>query len=103
MRPVNTQAGLLAEFLRLRVDESGKTLAVLSKQVGYSTTQLSTHLSGRIPPHSLVVSLIAATVPPALRERREAEAVRLLRDAQHPPSTRPAPRPSPSCRPRAPR
>ncbi|MFI8371991.1 hypothetical protein [Streptomyces sp. NPDC085466] len=84
---MNTHAGLLAEFLRQRVDESGKTLAVLSKQVGYSTTQLSTHLSGRVPPHSLVVSLIAATVPPALRERREAEAVRLLRDAQHPPRT----------------
>ncbi|WP_051841685.1 tetratricopeptide repeat protein [Streptomyces sp. NRRL F-5193] len=82
---MNTQARLLAEFLRLRIDESGKTLAVLSKQVGYSTSQLSTHLSGRIPPHDLVVGLIAATVPPALRERREAEAVRLLRDAEHPP------------------
>ncbi|MEU2543847.1 hypothetical protein ABZ618_00085 [Streptomyces roseolus] len=82
---MNTQAGLLAEFLRQRIDESGKTLTVLSKQVDYSTTQLSTHLSGRIPPHRLVVSLIIATVPPALRERREAEAVRLLRDAEHPP------------------
>ncbi|MFC9491940.1 hypothetical protein ACFTZM_38520 [Streptomyces hydrogenans] len=84
---MNTHAGLLAEFLRLRVDESGKTLAVLSKQVGYSTSQLSTHLSGRIPPHDLVVGLIAATVPALLRERREAEAVRMLRDAQHPPRT----------------
>ncbi|WP_432089690.1 tetratricopeptide repeat protein [Streptomyces sp. bgisy095] len=82
---MNTHAGLLAEFLRLRIDESGKTLAVLSKQVGYSTSQLSTYLSGRIPPHDLVTGLIAVTVPPALRERREAEAVRLLRDAEHPP------------------
>ncbi|MFI1815206.1 helix-turn-helix domain-containing protein [Streptomyces sp. NPDC020422] len=82
---MNTHAGLLAEFLRLRVDESGKTLAVLSKEVVYSTSQISTYLSGRIPPRVFVVRLIAATVPPLLRERREVEALGLLRDAEHPP------------------
>ncbi|MFF2776066.1 hypothetical protein ACFVU3_14265 [Streptomyces sp. NPDC058052] len=85
IRPVNRYAGSLAEFLRHRVDESGKTLAVLSKEVDYSKSQTSTLLSGCIPPRAFVVRLIAATVVPPLRERRQAEALQLLRDAEHPP------------------
>ncbi|MFD6368852.1 helix-turn-helix domain-containing protein, partial [Streptomyces roseolus] len=85
IRPVNAYASSLAEFLRRRVDESGKTLAALSQEVGYSKSQTSTLLSGCIPPHVFVVRLIAATVPPVLRERRQAEALKLLRDAKHPP------------------
>ncbi|MFB7454671.1 tetratricopeptide repeat protein, partial [Streptomyces sp. NPDC056194] len=87
IRPVNSHAGQLAEFLRQQVDGSGKTLATLSTEVGYSTSQISTLLSGRIPPRAFVVQLIAVTVQPVLRERRETEALRLLRDAQHPPRT----------------
>ncbi|MFB6828145.1 tetratricopeptide repeat protein, partial [Streptomyces hydrogenans] len=85
IRPVNAYASSLAEFLRCRVDESGKTLAALSQEVGYSKSQTSTLLSGCVPPHVFVVRLIAATVPPVLRERRQAEALKLLRDAKHPP------------------
>ncbi|MEV0452821.1 hypothetical protein [Streptomyces sp. NPDC050600] len=87
VRPANSHAGLLAEFLRLRVDESGKTFAVLSTEIAYSTSHISTYLGGRIPPHAFVVWLVAVTVPPPLRERREAEAIGLLRDAEHPPRT----------------
>ncbi|MFJ9432070.1 tetratricopeptide repeat protein [Streptomyces sp. NPDC101490] len=90
---MNTHAGVLAEFLRRRVDESGKTLAVLSRDVGYSTSQVSTLLSGRIPPRAFVVRLIAVTVPPVLRERRESEALRYLRDAEHPPGPASGPAP----------
>ncbi|MER8237299.1 tetratricopeptide repeat protein, partial [Streptomyces sp. NPDC094049] len=90
---MNTHAGVLAEFLRRQVDESGKTLAVLSRDVGYSTSQVSTLLSGRIPPRAFVVRLIAVTVPPVLRERRESEALRYLRDAEHPPGPASGPAP----------
>ncbi|MFF0561504.1 helix-turn-helix domain-containing protein, partial [Streptomyces sp. NPDC004266] len=95
IRPVNSQAGHLAEFLRQQVDSSGKTLATLSKEVGYSKSQVSTHLSGRIPPRAFVIQLIAATTPPLLRERREAEALRRLNDAVNPPRTA-VPTPTPT-------
>ncbi|MEV8625991.1 helix-turn-helix transcriptional regulator [Streptomyces sp. NPDC051079] len=57
-RPINSHTGQLAEFLRSRVDESGKTLAALSKDVGYSTSQISTLLSGRSPPRGFVIWLV---------------------------------------------
>ncbi|MFC9815530.1 helix-turn-helix domain-containing protein, partial [Streptomyces virginiae] len=87
IHPVNTHAGHLAQFLRHQVDASGKTLAVLAGDVGYSKSQVSNLLGGRIPPRSFVVALISATVPDLLRERRQAEALRLLHDAEHPPRT----------------
>ncbi|WP_164721136.1 helix-turn-helix transcriptional regulator [Streptomyces sp. W1SF4] len=85
IRPVNPGAGRLAAFLRARVEESGKTLAVLAKQIDYSKSQVSTLLSGRIPPQRFVTSLIDATVAPPLRERRRSEAEALLYEATHPP------------------
>ncbi|WP_327303561.1 hypothetical protein OG730_08045 [Streptomyces sp. NBC_01298] len=83
----NDQARRLAIFLRAQVDASGKTLAVLAPEVGYSKSMVGTHLSGRIPPERFVTALIRATVPPHLRERREAEALKLLSDTRHPPRT----------------
>ncbi|MDK9495438.1 helix-turn-helix domain-containing protein [Streptomyces katrae] len=85
IRPVNPGAGRLAAFLRARVDGSGKTLAVLAEEIGYSKSQVSSLLSGRIPPQRFVTSLIDATVPPPLRERRRSEADALLYEALHPP------------------
>ncbi len=84
VRPVNEPAKRLAIFLRARVDESGKTLAALAAEIPFSKSQISTHLSGRIPPQQFVTALIAAVVPPPLRERRQSEAKALLFDAQHP-------------------
>lgn len=97
IRPENTQAGKLAEFLRARVDESGKTLAVLAGEVSLSKSQVSAYLAGKIPPQPFVTALIRATVPPQLRERRQQEAARMLWDAVHPPrkaGTVPALRPA---------
>ncbi|MFD9797933.1 tetratricopeptide repeat protein [Streptomyces sp. NPDC059071] len=85
IRPVNSHAGRLAEFLRQQIDSSGKTLAALAGEVGYSKSQVSTLLSGRIPPQKFVIQVVTATVPPVLRERRQAEALQLLQDAEHPP------------------
>ncbi|MEV7542864.1 hypothetical protein [Streptomyces sp. NPDC089915] len=90
VRPVNGAAGRLAEFLRAQVDASGKTLAVLEKEIGYSTTQISSLLGGRIPAQRFVTSVIDATVPAPLRERRRGEAAALLYEALHPPRV-PAP------------
>lgn len=90
VRPVNGAAGRLAEFLRAQVDASGKTLAVLEKEIGYSTTQISSLLGGRIPAQRFVTSVIDATVPAPLRERRRSEAAALLYEAMHPPRV-PAP------------
>ncbi|WP_405815788.1 MULTISPECIES: tetratricopeptide repeat protein [unclassified Streptomyces] len=87
IHPVNTHAGHLAQFLRHQVDTSGKTLAVLAGEVGYSKSQVSSLLGGRIPPRRFVIALISATVPNPLHERRQAEALRLLHDAEHPPRT----------------
>ncbi|MER6446210.1 tetratricopeptide repeat protein, partial [Streptomyces venezuelae] len=87
IRPVNTQAGQLAQFLRHHVDASGKTLAVLAGEVGYSKSQVSALLGGRIPPRHFVIALISATVPDPLSERRRADALQLLHDAEHPPRT----------------
>ncbi|MFD7027294.1 tetratricopeptide repeat protein [Streptomyces sp. NPDC059917] len=85
IRPVNEQARKLAEVLRAHVDRSGKTLAVLSKEIDLSTSQISTYLGGRIPPPEFVARLVAATVDPPLRERRQSEAAALLDQAEHPP------------------
>ncbi|WP_328966210.1 tetratricopeptide repeat protein [Streptomyces virginiae] len=87
IHPVNTHAGHLAQFLRHQVDASGKTLAVLAGEVGYSKSQVSHLLGGRIPPRHFVVALISATVPDLLRERRQADALQLLHAAEHPPRT----------------
>ncbi|MFI7174720.1 hypothetical protein [Streptomyces spororaveus] len=97
IRPENTQAGKLAEFLRACVDESGKTLAALAGDVSLSKSQIGAYLAGKIPPQSFVTALIKATVPAQLRERRQEEATRMLRDAVHPPrkaGTVPALRPT---------
>ncbi|MCX5381125.1 tetratricopeptide repeat protein [Streptomyces sp. NBC_00091] len=90
IRPVNPAAGRLAAFLRAQVEGSGKTLAVLEKEISWSSTQISSLLGGRIPPQRFVTSLITATVPAPLRERRQSEADTLLYEALHPPRT-PAP------------
>jgi tetratricopeptide (TPR) repeat protein len=82
---VNEPAKRLAVFLRARVDESGKTLAALAGEIPFSKSQISTHLSGRIPPQQFVIALITAVVPPPLQERRQSEANALLFEAQHPP------------------
>ncbi|MGW2987539.1 tetratricopeptide repeat protein [Streptomyces goshikiensis] len=87
---MNTEAGRLAMFLRARVDESGKSLRELGAEVDYAPSVVSTYLSGKIPPEKLVSALIRATVPPQLRERREAEARELRQRAIHPPRQAPA-------------
>ncbi|MER6390514.1 hypothetical protein ABT236_18845 [Streptomyces sp. NPDC001523] len=83
-RPANPAAGKLATFLRAQVEAFGKTLAVLEKEIQYSTTQNSSLLGGRIPPQTFVTALIEATVPAHLRERRRSEVDGLLYDAMHP-------------------
>ncbi|MGW7117074.1 hypothetical protein ACWGI5_31610, partial [Streptomyces xanthophaeus] len=90
IRPANPAAGKLAAFLRAQVEGSGKTLAVLEKEINYSTTQISSLLSGRIPSQPFVTALIGATVPAQMRERRQSEADGLLYDAMHPSRTAPA-------------
>ncbi|MFJ5812129.1 hypothetical protein [Streptomyces sp. NPDC093093] len=90
IRPANPAAGKLATFLRAQVEASGKTLAVLEKEIQYSTTQISSLLGGRIPSQAFVTALIEATVPAQLRERRQSDAAGLLYEAMHPPRTTPA-------------
>ncbi|WP_314254619.1 vWA domain-containing protein [Streptomyces kutzneri] len=85
IRPASPQALKLAEFLRARVDESQKTLAVLAKDISLSKSQVGVYLSGKIPPQAFVTAIVNATVPAPLRERRHSEAGALLRDALHPP------------------
>ncbi|MFD3679866.1 tetratricopeptide repeat protein [Streptomyces sp. NPDC058613] len=91
-RPVQTgnpHARQLAEFLRRRVDESGKTLARLAAEVPFSKSQISVYLGGKIPSQAFVTGIVDATVPAPLRERRRGEANRLLYDALHPPEPAP--------------
>ncbi|MEV7174044.1 helix-turn-helix transcriptional regulator [Streptomyces sp. NPDC093224] len=83
----NEQARKLAEFLRARVDRSGKTLARLATDVSLSKSQVSVYLGGKIPPESFVTAIVNATVPAPLRERELAEARRLRESALHPPKT----------------
>ncbi|MFD3760807.1 hypothetical protein [Streptomyces sp. NPDC058622] len=85
IRPASPQALKLAEFLRARVDESQKTLAVLAEDISLSKSQVGVYLSGKIPPQAFVTAIVNATVPAPLRERRHSEASALLRDALHPP------------------
>ncbi|WP_079248677.1 tetratricopeptide repeat protein [Streptomyces sp. MJM1172] len=75
----------LSEFLRARVDESGKTLNDLAPVVGNATSVISTYLGGKIPNQRFVTALIAATAPASLREKHTGEALRLLDAALHPP------------------
>ncbi|MGW6286500.1 NACHT domain-containing protein [Streptomyces sp. NPDC055107] len=82
---MNAPAGRLADFLRARVDESGKTLAVLAEEIPFSKTQISSHLGGQVPSEKFVTALIRATVQPSLRDRRRGEAALLLYEAEHPP------------------
>ncbi|MFD3677672.1 hypothetical protein ACFWR5_12365, partial [Streptomyces sp. NPDC058613] len=98
-RPVQTgnpHARQLAEFLRKRVDESGKTLARLATEVPFSKSQISVYLGGKIPSQAFVTGIVNATVPAPLRERRHSEASRLLYDALHPPKPAPGPGPRPA-------
>ncbi|MFD9082493.1 tetratricopeptide repeat protein, partial [Streptomyces erythrochromogenes] len=85
----------LAEFLRARVDESGKTLNELAPAVQNASSVISTYLGGKIPTQRFVTALVAATAPPPLRDKHTGEALRLLEAALHPPR-RPASGPQPS-------
>ncbi|MFD9100301.1 tetratricopeptide repeat protein [Streptomyces virginiae] len=75
----------LSEFLRARVDESGKTLNDLAPAVQNASSVISTYLGGKIPTQRFVTALIAATAPAGLREKHTVEALRLLEAALHPP------------------
>ncbi|MFD9370019.1 hypothetical protein ACFWA6_20300 [Streptomyces sp. NPDC060020] len=90
IRGENQQAHDLAVFLRARVDESKKTLAMLSLDMEVSKAQISVYLGGKIPSQAFVTKIINATVPAPLRARRHSQANTLLQDAKHP---RPGPRP----------
>jgi hypothetical protein len=69
----------LAEFLRVQVDASGKTLAVLASEIQICRTQISERLGGKVPDVSFVVALLDATIrEPRLREHR-LKAARCLR------------------------
>ncbi|MGW3289405.1 hypothetical protein ACWDR3_32675, partial [Streptomyces sp. NPDC001002] len=85
IRAESTEAEALANFLRAQVDASGKTLNTLAGEIHLSKTRISELLAGKIPGQNFVVSLIRATVPePRLRERRLAQAEKLLWAAAHP-------------------
>lgn len=85
IRAQTAEAGALAVFLRAQVDASGLTLTEVAEKVHVSKTQVGTYLVGRVPQQAFVTALITVTVPePRLRERRQAEAVQLLRAALHP-------------------
>ncbi|MER0429996.1 hypothetical protein [Streptomyces microflavus] len=90
IRAENPAARKLAETLRRHVDDSGKTLAVLSGEISMSKAQTGVYLAGKVPTEAFVVALIRATVRPELRERREEEALALREQAM-----RAAPRTTP--------
>lgn len=90
IRAENPAARKLAETLRRHVDDSGKTLAVLSGEISMSKAQTGVYLAGKVPTEAFVVALIRATVRPELRERRQEEALSLREQAM-----RPAPRTTP--------
>jgi hypothetical protein len=76
---------VLAEFLRARVDASGKTLSTLAGEIHLSKSRISEHLAGKTPDRKVVADLIRATVSdPRLRKRCLDEADKLLRAAAHP-------------------
>ncbi|MFJ9982388.1 hypothetical protein [Streptomyces cyaneofuscatus] len=69
------------------MDDSGKTLAVLSGEINMSKAQTGVYLAGKLPTQAFIAALIRATVRPELRERRQEEALALREQAM-----RPAPR-----------
>ncbi|MEV7253485.1 hypothetical protein [Streptomyces cyaneofuscatus] len=87
IRAENPAARKLAETLRRHVDDSGKTLAVLSGEISMSKAQTGVYLAGKLPTQPFIAALIRATVRPELRGRRQEEAL-ALRDQ----ALRPAPR-----------
>ncbi|WP_327270807.1 tetratricopeptide repeat protein (plasmid) [Streptomyces sp. NBC_01218] len=91
IRAENPAARRLAEALRRHVDDSGKTLAVLSGEISMSKAQTGVYLAGKVPTETFIVALIRATVRPDLRGRRQEEALALREQAM-----RPAPRTAPS-------
>ncbi|MFD7765072.1 hypothetical protein [Streptomyces microflavus] len=84
IRAENPTARKLAETLRRHVDDSGKTLAVLSGEISMSKAQTGVYLAGKLPTQAFVAALIRATVRPELRERREEEALALREQAMRP-------------------
>ncbi|MFJ9528083.1 hypothetical protein [Streptomyces cyaneofuscatus] len=87
IRAENPAARKLAETLRRHVDDSGKTLAVLSGEISMSKAQTGVYLAGKVPTQAFIAALIRATIRPELRERRQEEALALREQAM-----RPAPR-----------
>ncbi|WP_331740280.1 hypothetical protein OG323_37155 (plasmid) [Streptomyces cyaneofuscatus] len=87
IRAENPAARKLAETLRRHVDDSGKTLAVLSGEISMSKAQTGVYLAGKVPTQAFIAALIRATIRPELRERRHEEALALREQAM-----RPAPR-----------
>ncbi|WOP07025.1 hypothetical protein R2B67_35875 [Streptomyces cyaneofuscatus] len=90
IRAENPAARKLAEALRRHVDDSGKTLAVLSGEISMSKAQTGVYLAGKVPTQAFIAALIRATVRPDLRQRRHEEALALREQAM-----RPAPRTTP--------
>ncbi|MER7042176.1 hypothetical protein [Streptomyces microflavus] len=84
IRAENPAARKLAETLRRHVDDSGKTLAVLSGEISMSKAQTGVYLAGKLPTQAFIAALIRATVRPELRERREEEALALREQAMRP-------------------
>ncbi|MGF1426168.1 helix-turn-helix domain-containing protein [Kitasatospora sp. LaBMicrA B282] len=85
IRADTDEARALALFLRRQVESSGLTMVELARRIPMSRTQADRYLAGRVPDQSFVTALVAATVSePRLRERRQAEAVQLLRAARSP-------------------
>ncbi|MEU5666524.1 tetratricopeptide repeat protein [Streptomyces longwoodensis] len=94
IRAESSEAQALAAFLRAQIDASGKTLAVLAKEIHISKSRISEQIGGKVPDRDFVTALIRATIPePRLCERRLAEAARLLQAARRPAPTA-APQPS---------
>ncbi|MCD9904540.1 hypothetical protein LUR56_39695, partial [Streptomyces sp. MT29] len=86
IRAENPAARKLAETLRRHVDDSGKTLAVLSGEISMSKAQTGVYLAGKVPAETFIVALIRATVRPDLRQRRQEEARALREQALRPAS-----------------
>ncbi|MER8199505.1 hypothetical protein ABTY00_36980 [Streptomyces microflavus] len=84
IRAESPAARKLAETLRRHVDDSGKTLAVLSGEISMSKAQTGVYLAGKLPTQAFIAALIRATVRPELRERRGEEALALREQAMRP-------------------
>ncbi|MFJ9656203.1 tetratricopeptide repeat protein [Streptomyces microflavus] len=84
IRAENPAARKLAETLRRHVDDSGKTLAVLSGEISMSKAQTGVYLAGKLPTQAFIAALIRATVRPELRQRRQEEALALREQAMRP-------------------